>query len=149
MNNFGDLRQLAEDKLFGERYDQALALYTRLVELRPEDLDARMRVGDALMARGSVQEAAVIYTKLAQHAARAGYPLRALVALKVLSSLEPQLGVLLEDVARLYASDSGLIGRGVRRSPPDPAQPLPEDWTGPELPVEGLTERALAVAGQY
>lgn len=149
MKTFGDLRMLAEENLFGERYDEALVLYTRLVELRPEDLDARMRVGDALMARGAVQSAAVIYTSLAQHSARAGYPLRALVALKVLSTLEPQLGVLLDDVARLYARDSELIGRGVRRSPPDPNQALPDDWAGPEQPLDGLEQRAVAIASQY
>ena len=46
---------------------------------------------DALLALGEVQRAAVVYTRLAQYAAHAGYPLRALTALKILGALEPEL----------------------------------------------------------
>ncbi|MDD9945048.1 MAG: cyclic nucleotide-binding domain-containing protein [Myxococcales bacterium] len=148
MRTYGELRALADEQLFNEGFVEALTMYTRLVELRPADLDARMRVGDALMAMGEVQQAAIVYTRLAQHAAQAGYPLRALVALKILSTLEPQLGVLLSDVAKLYGRDSGRIGRGVRRTPPDPSEPLPATWADYD-PGEDRLARAVALASQY
>jgi cAMP-dependent protein kinase regulator len=118
MQTIADLKQRADQALFAEHYLQALQLYAYMVELQPENLDARLRVADSLMALGEVQRAAVVYTALARHAALAGYPLRALVALKVLSVLEPKLGVLLGDIAHLYARDSQRIGKSVRRALP-------------------------------
>lgn len=125
MTTLLDLKHAADRALFADRFGEALAGYTRLVELSPGNLDARLRVADALMALGELQRAAVVYTALARHAALAGYPLRALVALKVLSALEPRLGVLLEDIARMYARDSDRLGKSVRRALPSPSQTLP------------------------
>lgn len=146
-----DLKHQADNALYAERFADALALYARVVELQPGNLDARLRVADSLMALGELQRAAVVYTALARHAALAGYPLRALVALKVLSMLEPKLGVLLSDIARLYARDSVRLGRSVRRALPSLSQTLPADYT-PELQrPEGtpLVAYAERVASDY
>jgi CRP-like cAMP-binding protein len=118
VQTISDLKQSADRALFEEHYESALQLYATIVELQPGNLDARLRVGDTLLALGELQKAAVVYTALARHAALAGYPLRALVALKVLSALEPKLGVLLQEVARLYARESPRMGRSVRRTLP-------------------------------
>jgi hypothetical protein len=118
MQTVADLKQAADRALYEERYLPALQLYAAMVQAQPDNLDARLRVADSLMALGELQRAAVVYTALARHSALAGYPLRALVALKVLSALEPKLGVLLQDIARLYARDSARIGRSVRRAMP-------------------------------
>jgi CRP-like cAMP-binding protein len=126
MNAAQDLRRLADERLFSGDLRGALHAYAALVRVQPENLDARLRVGDALLALGEVQRAAVVYTSLARHAAHAGYPLRALVALKVLSALEPQLEHLIGGLAPLYAEGSTrLQGRAVRISPGDPTAPLP------------------------
>lgn len=149
MKTIGDLRALADDALLGGEHGRALSLYTRLLELQPGNLDARLRIADALMSLGEVQDAAIVYTELARHSARAGYPLRALVALKVLATLEPQLGVLVRDIAALYAAGSGHLGRGVRRAPPDPSQSLPDNWQQDLQAGDDLHAHALQRARDY
>jgi CRP-like cAMP-binding protein len=121
-----ELKERADHALFEEDYKEALRLYTAMVQLQPGNLDARLRVGDALLALGEVQGAAVVYTALARNAALAGYPLRALTALRILSTLEPKLSVLLEEVARLYGSESPRIGKGSRRTLPSLEEPSDE-----------------------
>ncbi len=112
-------------------------------------MDARLRLADALLALGEVQQAALVYTALARYAANAGYPLRGLVALEVLSALEPQLGKLLHNLAQLYADGSPRLGRGMRPSPGDPDLALPEGiaravQAGPRDP-EALVHDAAAL----
>ena len=58
MQTVADLKQRADRALFEERYVPALQLYTAMVELQPGNLDARLRVADALLAMGDVQRAA-------------------------------------------------------------------------------------------
>src|SRR6185369_1324661 len=119
MTTLKDLRNLADQKLFAGDHLGALHAYTALVALSPVDLDARLRIADSLLALGEVQRAAVVYTVLARYATMAGYPLRALVAIKVLSALEPQLAALVNGLAQLYAEGSPKLGKGVRISPGD------------------------------
>lgn len=147
MNTVGDLKALADQRLFGGDHAGALHAYAALVRIQPENLDARLRTADALLALGEVQRAAVVYTALARHAANAGYPLVALVALKILSALEPQLGSLLGGIAGLYAEGSDRLGRGVRLTPGELDRPLPEglDLTHPP-PTEQLVEVAAQIA---
>jgi cAMP-dependent protein kinase regulator len=77
--------------------------------------------------------------------------LRALVALKVLSVLEPKLGVLLQDVAHLYARDSERIGKSVRRAMPELTEalrePLPTPGASGGLPA--LCVHAERVGASY
>lgn len=134
MTTCRELRALADQRLFSADYPGALHCYAALVAVQAQDLDARLRVADTLLALGEVQRAAVVYTALARHAANGGYPLRALVALKVLSALEPQLGALLAPVAQLYALGSARLGRGVRISPGDPELALPPTLSFAEAP---------------
>jgi CRP-like cAMP-binding protein len=151
MQTIIDLKHHADHALYANRTAEALAGYARIVELQPGNLDARLRVADALLASGDLQRAAVVYTALARHAALAGYPLRALIALKLLSTLEPKLGVLLSDIARMYARDSDRLGRSVRRALPSLEQLLPSDFTPePQLPATAtLPEYAQRIACDY
>ncbi len=148
MRTVGDLRALADQKLFGGDHPGALHAYAAMVRLQPNNLDARLRTADALLALGEVQRAAVVYTTLARHASHAGYPLRALVCLKILSALEPQLGALLGGLAELYNHGSERLGRAVRISPGDPEQILPDglDLSHPP-PQEQLVDVAAQLAG--
>ena len=126
MQNVRELREHADRHLFAGDYHRALHAYTAIVELQPTNLDARLRVADCLLALAQVQRAAVVYTTLARYAAFAGYPLRSLVSLKILTTLEPQLGALLSGIAELYAAGSARLGRSTRFSPGDPEQVLPQ-----------------------
>lgn len=150
MQTIADLKQRADRALFEERYVPALQLYTAMVELQPGNLDARLRVADALLAMGDVQRAAVVYTALARNAALAGYPLRALVALKVLSTLEPKLSVLLNEIAKLYARESYRVGRGARRTLPALSEPVDEAILG-RAPADAsqLGPYAQHIAARY
>ncbi len=147
MRTLRDLRAHADARLLANDPHGALHAFCAIVQLQPVNLDARMRVGDALLALGEVQRAAVVYTALARYASNAGYPLRALVALKVLSALEPQLAALLGPIAELYAVDSKRLGRGVRMAPGDPAQPVPETLDlSRQVPLDQLAPHAERIA---
>lgn len=118
---------MADELLLNGSYMEALHAYCALLDLQPLHLDARLRVADALLALGEVQRAALVYTSLAKHSANAGYPLHAIMALKILSQLDPQFTALLKSVAELYANGSPRLGRGARMAPPDPEQEVPAD----------------------
>lgn len=125
-----DLRAAADARLWADDFGGALSGYLRLLESNPLDLDARLRVADALLALGEVQAAAGVYTAVARLGAHAGYPLRALVAMKVLEALSPELSALLGNLARLYGAGSPRLGRAARPSIVDSeGVELPEpDW---------------------
>ena len=116
MQTVAELRAHADQKLFAAEHHDALHAYALLVQLQPNDLDARLRVADTLLAMGEVQAAAYVYTLFARHACNGGYPLRALVAVKILEALEPELGQLTDQIAQTYGKDSKRLGRGVRLS---------------------------------
>ncbi len=146
MKTLADLRAHADACLFDGRYLDALHAYTALLARSPFSLDARLRVADSLLALGEVQRAAVVYTALARHATHAGHPLRALVAVKVLTTLEPLLEGLTASFAELYSRDSTRIGRGIRVVPDDESEPLPEGFAlGPLPPPEQLMSQAEAL----
>jgi CRP-like cAMP-binding protein len=143
-------KERADHALFDERYREALRLYTAMVQLQMGNLDARLRVADSLLALGDVQGAAVVYTALARNAALAGYPLRALTALRILSTLEPKLSVLLTEVARLYAAGSQRIGKGTRRTLPSLDEPADEGVFN-RMPRDEalLAQHAQHIASRY
>ena len=147
MHTIADLRAHADARLLAGDAHGALHAYAAIVQLQLTNLDARLRVADSLLALGDVQRAAVVYTALARYASNAGYPLRALVALKVLSMLEPQLAALLGPIAELYGSESKKLGRGVRIAPGDPSQALPPTLDlSRTVPIEQLAPHAEKTA---
>jgi len=146
VNTLHELRAYADEKLFQQDYPAALHAYTALVRLDPTGLDARLRVADTLLAVGEVQHAAEVYTALARHAAHAGYPLRALVAAKVLEALEPQLAPLVASIAQLYGKGSERLGRGLRLSMMGDANELPEFDLDHVPALADLTPVAAALA---
>jgi len=149
MQTVAELKLAADARLFAGGFEDALRLYLQLIEVQPLNLDARLRVADALLALGEVQRAAVVYTRLAQYATNAGYPLRALCALKILGALEPGLASLVRGVGELYGRDSARLGRGARRSLPSESDPLPAGSRGPLTERAQLVIDAERIAGDY
>jgi len=141
-----ELRDHADAKLFAGEYMHALHAYATLVQLVPNDLDARLRLADTLLAMGEVQAAAYVYTVLARHAANGGYPLRALVCVKILEALEPELGKLVGTIAELYGKGSPKLGRGVRLSMAGPAALPGEINLDSPPPAEQLLPAAAKIA---
>ncbi len=146
MGTVRELRALADNRLYAGDYAGALHAYTLIVRLQPVSFDARLRVADCLLALGYLQPAAVVYASLARFAANSGYPLIAIVAIKVLSQLEPQLEALLDSFAQLYASGSQRLGRSARHAPGDPSQALPPGVPGPMPAIEQLVPVAQQLA---
>jgi CRP-like cAMP-binding protein len=149
MTTIAELKKDADDRLYADAFEDALALYTQILEAQPLNLDARLRIGDTLLALGEVQRAAVVYMRLAQYAANAGYPLRALVALKILGVLEPGLSPLVAQIGELYGRDSARIGVSARRSLPLETEELPRTSTLPDARGEGLAAQAEQLATNY
>ena len=149
METVAELKKAGDALLFAQSFEGALRLYLQLIDAQPLNLDARLRVGDTLLALGEVQRAAVVYTRLAQYATNAGYPLRALVALKILGALEPGLAPLVRGVGELYGRDSPRLGRGARRSLPMESDPLPAGSQPPQSTREQLVAEAERIAGDY
>lgn len=148
MQTVRDLRNAGDAALHQGDFRQALLIYASWLRLQPLDLDARLRVADSMLALGALQPAAQAYTVLAQLAAHSGYPLRALIALKVLTTLEPQLGSLVQGLAELYAAGSPRLGRGARPAPPDQDAALPPGYQLDALPDDTtLLRAALDIAG--
>jgi CRP-like cAMP-binding protein len=146
MTTIAELKRSADQRLYADAFGDALALYTQLLEAQPGNLDARLRIGDALLALGEVQRAATVYMRLAQYAANAGYPLRALVALKILGALEPGLSPLVGQIGELYGRDSARVGQGVRRSLPLDSDELPRTSVPPDVRGQDLAARAEQLA---
>ncbi len=99
----------------------ALRLYDSIVAAAPLDHDARMKVADCLVALGRTAEAAGIYRAVAWYCVRAGHPLAAVVAARV---LEQVIGSEADDVqASLvahYGRESELVGKvGARINLPE------------------------------
>ncbi|MCA9608744.1 MAG: cyclic nucleotide-binding domain-containing protein [Myxococcales bacterium] len=136
MNTLGDIRDRADLHLLEGRYLDALHHYAVVLTLEPHHLDARLRVADSLLALGEIQRAAVVYTAFARHCANGGHPLRALVALKVLTTLEPLLAPLLKSLSDLYARGSTRLGRGIRVAPSNEDAVLPPDFSIGACPAQ-------------
>jgi len=129
------------------RFEEALALFVLALESQPAHFELRLRVADSLLALGQVQRAAVVYTTLARHAAHAGHPLLALVAIKILTTLEPALAPLVRGVAELYAADTGRIGVGVRTALPSEEVPLVRPFATMSVLAGEALARAAEVVG--
>jgi cAMP-dependent protein kinase regulator len=149
MTTIAELKAAADERLFSQDFEAALPLYMQLVLAQPLNLDARLRVADTLLALGEAQRAAVVYTRLAQYASHAGYPLRALVALKMLTALEPALEPLVRNVGELYGRGSTRIGRGARRSLPSLDEALPRGSLPPTGMTAELRVEAEHIASDY
>lgn len=118
-----------------------------LIRSAPHDLDARLRAADGLLAARAHNDAIRVYAFVAQEAALAGYPLKAIVALKVLARIDPGVNELLAALAQRYAAGSPTLGRGVRLSPPDPQAEVPQAAFIPnEIPSATVFQLAAQVA---
>jgi CRP-like cAMP-binding protein len=150
MKSLADLRAYADARLLSGEFAAALHAYAALVRLDPTELSVRLRLGDALLALGRPQEAALVYAALARHATHAGHPLHALLAMKILEALDPQLGALLGGLAKLYAQGSPKLGPAVRLSLGLGDGPLPPGFAPSERPnVDELVPVAAQIGASY
>ncbi len=124
-------------------FTRALLLYERIIAQHPNDLDARMRVGDVLAQIGQRDLAKRVYAAVVFYDLQGGRPLHAVVAMQALADLGEDVAQLRLALAQLYGAGSPKIGRGGRLAPPMPdSETAPPDLARPA----GLEETALAAA---
>lgn len=114
-----------------------------LIRSAPHDLNARLRAADALLAAGKAKSAIATYVFIAKEAALAGHPLKAIVALKILASIDPGAQQFLDALGQRYGAGSTMLGRAVRMAPPDPETEVPAAAFIPnDIPTDQVFELA-------
>lgn len=130
----------------------ALRHFVALVRSAPHDLDARLRVADALNASGCVREAVDVWGAVLVQSIDRGYPLLGIVALKRLTAVDSAASRLYGAVAERYASDARRPGPGARTSSPDASSSVspeaypPPSWTDAQV-IAGAAALVAAGAG--
>ncbi len=139
------LTQDANQRIRSGDNEGALRGLVALVRSAPHDLDARLRIGDALLIAGDNTQAIQVYAFVAREASLSGHPLKAIVALKILARIDPAINELLAQLAQRYAAGSPALGKSVRLSPPSPDAEVP---TAAFVPNELDHAQVRAVAAQ-
>ncbi|MDP3277078.1 MAG: cyclic nucleotide-binding domain-containing protein [Deltaproteobacteria bacterium] len=139
------LTQDANQRLRTGDLDGALRGLIALVRSAPHDLDARQRMGDALLAANAIPQSVQCYAFVAREGTLSGHPLEAIVALKVLTRIDPTVQGLLTPLAQRYAAGSPSLGKSVRLAPADPESEVP---SAAFVPNELSAEQIIALAGQ-
>jgi len=120
MTTLQELRDLGNSKLVGGDATAALKVFRLVLEGEPLDFTTRLRIADCLLALGETKLAGAVYTAVAVYGIKAGSPLLALVATKMLTSTYAKVSAgLHHDLAVVYAKDSPIVGRGARAAPVD------------------------------
>lgn len=100
----------------------ALRLYDLILRAAPLDFEARLGIADCLAAAGQPGPAIEVYRAVGFYALKAGHPLLALVAARVVESLGGESDDVLAALVVTYGSESGVIGQfAARINLPDPA----------------------------
>jgi len=120
-----EARARADARLQAGDLPGALRRYVPIMQAVPLDFETRMRVADALYAAGDVDRAAKVYIAVTRFSTLAGFPLKALVSCKLLMTIDPQLGMALDQLAGMYGAGSSRLGRGIRVAPVDDDMELP------------------------
>lgn len=108
----------------------SLRLFIALLRAAPHDLDARLGLGDTLLAGGFTREAAEAWSALLVEASASGHPLVAVATLKRLARLDGAANALFADLATRYGSDTRAPGPGARISPPAGEAEVPPEAFG-------------------
>lgn len=127
MTTLADLRDLGEQKLQGGDALGALKVFRLVLEAEPRDFRARLRIADCLLVSGETLLAGEVYTAVAVHSIKAGLPLQAIVAIKMIAGTLPMVKPLLRDLAEVYGKDSPVKGRGARAAPVDLSAQVRDD----------------------
>ncbi len=128
MTTLMDLRNLAQNKLMTGDATSALKIFRLVLEGEPLDFKTRLKIADCLLVLGEKRLAGAVYTAVAVFCIKAGRPLQALVAVKMITRIYPQPALGLQnDLATLYNQDSPCVGRGARAAPVDLSAQVRDD----------------------
>ena len=98
-----DTFRRAEKLLRQGRLDAAIAEYARLVEDQPKDWATANLLGDLYVRAGQIEQAAVQYTRIAEHLAREGFVAKASAVYKKIVKINPDDDAALLRTAQLSA----------------------------------------------
>ncbi|NLN63746.1 MAG: cyclic nucleotide-binding domain-containing protein [Myxococcales bacterium] len=118
-----DLKREAEQRLATGNALGALKIYRLLLEALPLDFDLRFEIADIFLQARDPKAGAILQA-VATHCTKAGEPLKALVALKLMESLGIATAPLQDALVRHYSAGAPTLGRSVRPAPPDYTLPL-------------------------
>lgn len=127
MTTLNDLKDVAQHKLMSGDATGALKVFRLVLEGAPLDFGTRLKIADCLLVLGETRLAGAVYTAVAVYSIKAGLPLQALVAVKMIQRVYPQVTGLQHDLAVLYGKESPRIGRGVRPAPVDLSAQVRDD----------------------
>ncbi len=111
MAKLGEVKSHAA-RLFGQGQPlHALRLYDAIVAVAPLDYEARLKVADCLVSLGEPTLAADVYRSVSWYSLKSGHPLIAIVAARVLETLNAEKDDLLAALVVRYGSESELINK--------------------------------------
>ncbi len=104
-----------------------LKVYRLLLEGAPLDFDLRLEIGDLFHEKEQIKLACAVYNAVATHDIKAGNPLRAMVAIKLLQGNGVTVTRLLDGLMDHYCVESNVLGRSIKLAPTDYDQALRDD----------------------
>ena len=105
----------------------ALKVFRLVLEAAPLDFDLRLTIGDLLSSMKQSKAALMIYQAVAAHDIKAGNPLRAMVAIKLLEESSADVGPVSAALIAKYAAGSQALGRSVKLAPADYTAKIRDD----------------------
>jgi cAMP-dependent protein kinase regulator len=106
---------------------EALKVYRLILEVAPLDFDLRLEMGDLLECFGRQDLPIPVYRAIAEHDIKAGNPLRAMVAIKLLQTKQISVTPIIQALQEKYSAGSAVLGRSIKLAPTDYDQPIKED----------------------
>jgi len=131
-----ELKILAEQGLEAGQAREALLFLRRVLAARPEDVDSWFLVARAVESLAAAEQAALLFSAVALAWSRLGNPVGALAAAKCAVRCGADGAPLFDEITALYSSESNILGKGARPSPPDLSVNAPEERTA--LPIADL-----------
>ncbi len=140
--NLSELWRQALDAFENQDWDKALRRCIVILQGVPGNFEARMKVADILLKQGLLDSAKEVYKVIGWHFTKAGYPLLAIVAIKMLTAFEEQYNDVLEVLAQLYGAGSDRVFQ-------DAEPPRPMSLDDLELTAAGRNiDQVLALEGK-
>ena len=110
----------------GEPLD-ALKAYRLVLEAAPLDFDLRLTVADLMASMHHPKAALNIYQAAAAHDIKAGNPLRAMVAIKIMAEGGADTAAIVRTLIEKYAAGSQALGRSIKLAPADYTAKIRDD----------------------
>lgn len=105
----------------------ALKVFRLVLEAAPLDFDLRITIGDLFVSMKQTKAALIVYQAVATHDIKAGNPLRAMVALKLLTENGGDAESLTALLVEKYAAGSPSLGRSIKLAPADYTAKIRDD----------------------